>query len=80
MKHQFLQQIRTATVQFSYSGTEAYSLRKAWIRSIPRPCFERDRLRREGKDKEADELAAPIERIEAAIRQLPDDMKPVTLQ
>ncbi|WP_144173964.1 hypothetical protein [Pseudomonas sp. Kh13] len=42
--------------------------------------LERDRLRREGKDKEADELAAPIARIEAAIRQLPDDMKPVTLQ
>lgn len=42
--------------------------------------LERDRLRREGKDKEADELAASIERIEAAIRQLPDDMKPVTLQ
>ncbi|WP_085621955.1 MULTISPECIES: hypothetical protein [unclassified Pseudomonas] len=42
--------------------------------------LERDRLRREGKDKEADELAAAIERIEAAIRQLPDDMKPVTLQ
>lgn len=42
--------------------------------------LERDRLRREGKDKEADELAAPIERIEAAIRQLPDAMKPVTLQ
>lgn len=42
--------------------------------------LERDRLRREGKDKEADELAAPIERIEATIRQLPDDMKPVTLQ
>ena len=42
--------------------------------------LERDRLRKEGKDKEADELAAPIERIEAAIRQLPDHMKPVTLQ
>lgn len=42
--------------------------------------IERDRLRREGKDTEADELAAPIERIEAAISQLPDDMKPVTLQ
>ncbi|MDH0132150.1 hypothetical protein [Pseudomonas asiatica] len=42
--------------------------------------LERDRLRREGKDKEADELAAPIERIEAAIRQLPDAMKPLTLQ
>ncbi|AYG45696.1 hypothetical protein DV532_15900 [Pseudomonas sp. Leaf58] len=40
----------------------------------------RDRLRLEGKDKEADELAGPIARIEAAIRQLPDGMKPVTLQ
>ncbi len=40
----------------------------------------RDRLRMEGKDKEADELAAPIARMEAAIRQLPDGMKPVTLQ
>ncbi|MNE82208.1 hypothetical protein D3C76_1173560 [compost metagenome] len=40
----------------------------------------RDRLRMEGKDQEADELAGPIARIEAAIRKLPDGMKPVTLQ
>lgn len=40
----------------------------------------RDRLRMEGKDKEADALAGPIARIEATIRQLPDDMKPVPLQ
>ena len=40
----------------------------------------RDRLRMEGKDKEADELAAPIARMETAIRQLSDGMKPVTLQ
>ncbi len=41
---------------------------------------ERDRLRSEGKDKEADQLAGPIARLEAVIRQLPDGMKPVTLQ
>ncbi|CAI3806818.1 hypothetical protein GLGCALEP_04342 [Pseudomonas sp. MM221] len=42
--------------------------------------LERDRLRREGKDKEADELAEPIAKIEAAIQQLPDEFKPMTLQ
>lgn len=42
--------------------------------------LERDRLRREGKDNEADALAEPIARIEAAIQQLPDSFKPVTLQ
>ena len=42
--------------------------------------LERDRLRREGKDKEADELAAPIARMEAALQRLPDGMKSVTLQ
>ncbi|MND86846.1 hypothetical protein D3C81_690010 [compost metagenome] len=42
--------------------------------------LERDRLRMEGKDKEADELAGPIAKIGAAIRKLPDGMKPVTLQ
>lgn len=42
--------------------------------------LERDRLRREGKHKEADELADPIARVEAAIQQLPDSLKPVTLQ
>lgn len=42
--------------------------------------LERDRLRREGKDKEADELAAPITQIEAAIQELRDGMKPITLQ
>lgn len=41
---------------------------------------ERDRLRSEGKDKEADQLAGPIARLEAALRQLPDDMQPQTLQ
>ncbi|MHC6226037.1 hypothetical protein ACYU03_14870 [Pseudomonas sp. X10] len=41
---------------------------------------ERDRLRNEGKDMEADQLAGPIARLEAAIGQLPDGMKPVTLQ
>ncbi|MFJ4457909.1 hypothetical protein ACIP1G_29090 [Pseudomonas sp. NPDC089392] len=41
---------------------------------------ERDRLRSEGKDKEADQLAGPIARLEAALRQLPDGMQPVTLQ
>lgn len=40
----------------------------------------RDRLRLEGKDKEADELAGPIARMEAAIGKLPDALKPVTLQ
>ncbi|MCX2891468.1 MULTISPECIES: hypothetical protein [Pseudomonas] len=42
--------------------------------------IERDRLRNEGKDKEADQLAGLIAQLEAAIRQLPGDMKPVTLQ
>lgn len=42
--------------------------------------LERDRLRREGKNKEADELAEPIAKIEAVIQQLPDSFKPVTLQ
>jgi len=44
--------------------------------------LECDRLRSEGegKDMEADRLAGSIARIEAAIRQLPDDLKPVTLQ
>ncbi|EKT4470309.1 hypothetical protein ABGT18_11355 [Pseudomonas putida] len=41
---------------------------------------ECDRLRGEGKDKEADQLAGPIARLEAAIRQLPDSLKPDTLQ
>ena len=41
---------------------------------------ERDRLRSEGKDKEADLLAGPIERLEAAVSQLPATLKPVTLQ
>ncbi|MFJ3109113.1 hypothetical protein [Pseudomonas putida] len=41
---------------------------------------ERDRLRSEGKDKEADLLAGPIERLEAAVAQLPASLKPVTLQ
>ncbi|WP_447741385.1 hypothetical protein [Pseudomonas laurentiana] len=40
----------------------------------------RDRLRLEGKDKEADELAGPIARMEAAVQKLPEEMKPVTLQ
>lgn len=35
---------------------------------------ERERLRGEGKDKEADQLAGPIARLEAAIRQLPDSL------
>ncbi len=35
MKHQFLRQIRAATVHFSYNGKEAYSVRKAWTRSKP---------------------------------------------
>jgi len=42
--------------------------------------LECDRLRSEGKDMEADRLAGPIAQIEAAIRQLPDNLKPVTLQ
>ena len=42
--------------------------------------LERDRLRREGKDKDADELAETIARIEETMRKLPDDMKPMTLQ
>jgi len=41
---------------------------------------DRDRLRSEGKDKEADQLAGPIARLEAALRQLPEGVKPVTLQ
>ena len=41
---------------------------------------ERDRLRSEGKDKEADQLAGPIAKLEAALRQLPDGMQPQTLQ
>ncbi|MBK4996616.1 hypothetical protein IAE39_004790 [Pseudomonas sp. S37] len=41
---------------------------------------ERDRLRSEGKDKEADQLAGPIARLEAALRQLPEGMQPQTLQ
>ena len=41
---------------------------------------ERDRLRSECKDKEADQLAGPIARLEAALRQLPEGVKPVTLQ
>lgn len=40
----------------------------------------RERLRGEGKDKEADQLAGPIARLEEAIRQLPDSLKPDTLQ
>ncbi|MBV4490891.1 hypothetical protein [Pseudomonas oryzicola] len=42
--------------------------------------LERDRLRREGKDMEADELAGTIARIEETMRKLPDGMKPMTLQ
>ncbi|MFK0033885.1 MULTISPECIES: hypothetical protein [Pseudomonas] len=42
--------------------------------------LERDRLRREGKHNEADALAEPIARIEAAIQQLPDEFKTATLQ
>ncbi|AYN16882.1 hypothetical protein CHR29_17735 [Pseudomonas monteilii] len=42
--------------------------------------LERDRLKREGKYNEADKLAEPIAKIEAAIQQLPDSFKPVTLQ
>ncbi|MFV3288453.1 hypothetical protein ACNFBR_06930 [Pseudomonas sp. NY11955] len=42
--------------------------------------LERDRLRSEGKDTEADQLAGPIARLEAAIGQLPEDMRPATLQ
>ncbi|WEK32894.1 MAG: hypothetical protein P0Y58_12100 [Candidatus Pseudomonas phytovorans] len=42
--------------------------------------LERDRLNSEGKDKEADQLAGLIERLETAIGQLPESMKPVTLQ
>ncbi|MFK3815762.1 hypothetical protein ACI2KG_04030 [Pseudomonas sp. NPDC089407] len=41
---------------------------------------KRDRLRSEGKDKEADQLAGPIARLEAALRQLPDGVQPQTLQ
>jgi hypothetical protein len=42
--------------------------------------LECDRLRSEGKDVEADLLAGPIARIEGAIRQLPDNLKPMSLQ
>ncbi|MDM3887060.1 hypothetical protein QSV36_15925 [Pseudomonas sp. BCRC 81390] len=42
--------------------------------------LERDRLRREGNDKEADELAGSIARIEETLRKLPEGMKPMTLQ
>ena len=42
--------------------------------------LERDHLRTEGKDKEADALAEPIAKIEAAIQQLPDEFKSTTLQ
>ncbi|MCE7762877.1 hypothetical protein GQL56_09495 [Pseudomonas putida] len=42
--------------------------------------LERDRLRMEGKDKEADQLAGPIATMEAALRQLPGSLKPETLQ
>lgn len=42
--------------------------------------LERDRLKREGKAQEADALAGPIAKLEAALRDLPDDLKPVTLQ
>ncbi|MFG0419626.1 hypothetical protein [Pseudomonas sp. zjy_8] len=41
---------------------------------------ERERLRGEGKDKEADQLTGPIARFEEALRQLPDSLKPDTLQ
>ncbi|WP_426811351.1 hypothetical protein ABOC32_13350 [Pseudomonas sp. WOUb67] len=42
--------------------------------------LERDRLKMEGKDKEADQLAGPIATMEATLRQLPGSLKPVTLQ
>ncbi|HEN8798164.1 hypothetical protein HP546_00705 [Pseudomonas sp. CM25] len=42
--------------------------------------LERDRLKTEGKDQEANALAGPIAKLEAALRDLPDDLKPGTLQ
>ncbi|MBH3383992.1 hypothetical protein I5S53_08400 [Pseudomonas juntendi] len=42
--------------------------------------IERDRLRSAGKHQEADQLAQSIAQLEAALQQLPDDLKPNTLQ
>lgn len=41
---------------------------------------ERDRLRAQGHDQEAEQLAEQIARIETVIRNLPEAMKPPTLQ
>ncbi len=90
MKHQFLQQNRAATVRFSYNGTEAHQCEKSMDpynasalklqENLLNLRLERDRLKKEGKHNEADELAELIAKIEAAIQQLPDSFKPVTLQ
>jgi hypothetical protein len=42
--------------------------------------LERDRLRKEGRDNEADALCAQITRMEDVISQLPGAIKPQTLQ
>ena len=42
--------------------------------------IERDRLRSAGKHQEADQLAQSDAQLEAALQQLPDDLKPNTLQ
>ncbi|WP_054913013.1 MULTISPECIES: hypothetical protein [Pseudomonas] len=42
--------------------------------------IERDRLRSVGKHQEADQLAQSVAQLEAALQQLPDDLKPNTLQ
>ncbi|MBA6143609.1 MULTISPECIES: hypothetical protein [Pseudomonas] len=42
--------------------------------------IERDRLRSAGKHQEADQLAQSVAQLEAALQQLPDDLKPNTLQ
>ncbi|CAH0649249.1 hypothetical protein N7592_19645 [Pseudomonas juntendi] len=42
--------------------------------------IERDRLRSAGKHQEADQLAQSVAQLEAALQQLPDDLKPKTLQ
>ncbi|POG11290.1 hypothetical protein BGP84_16690 [Pseudomonas putida] len=41
---------------------------------------ERDRLKAEGKHKEAERLAQEISRIEAVVAALPEAAKPPTLQ
>ncbi|MFG0411037.1 hypothetical protein [Pseudomonas sp. FYR_11] len=42
--------------------------------------IERDRLKSAGKHEEADQLAQSVAQLEAALQQLPSELKPATLQ